>query len=583
MSNVNFYELLENPYFVLLEKGFLGRRAVFTNPLQTFTTNKLEEVKEILAQAENSQKLGFYVVGYVSYEAGYSFYNFEPMSYDFPLVWFGVFEKPIFIEEAKLKEKPQYLFQLKSKMKERDYISNIFWIKKKLQEGEIYQLNFTFPVNLEFFGNIYEVYEYLRSKQDVIFGAYIKEKDREFLSFSPELFFSREKNKIFTKPMKGTISRGNNKKQDEKNLQILKNSGKDKSENLMITDLLRNDLGKIAKIGTVQVEELFEIETYETLFQMTSSISAVLEYKDLLSVFSSLFPCGSITGAPKFRSMQLIQSLEKFPRKLYTGSLGVLKPNDTAVFNIAIRTIEISKNKAKVGLGGGITWESNHQAEYKEAILKGKFLLENLENFTLFESILFKNGIFYFLDFHLKRMSLSAQKLNISFHISECLDFLKSESLKKDFKQKYKVRLKLYNKGNFTAEFSLLEKQSETVKICLSPKKVFSEELSLYYKTSIRQIYDMELVKAQKNGYDEVIFENEKSEITEGSISNIFILQNGIYWTPPVSCGLLNGVYRQKLLKRKIFKEKVFSWLDVVKAEKVFICNSVRGIRKVIK
>ena len=158
------------------------------------------------------------MVGYLSYEAGYCFYDFDDRNYDFPLVWFGVFEQPIFIEEQKFTQKPQYLFQFKSQIHKEDYISKISFIKKKLQEGEIYQLNFTFPVNLEFYGNVYEVYEYLRSKQNVIFGAYIKKKDREFLSFSPELFFSQEQNKISTKPMKGTILKGNSKQENEKKL-----------------------------------------------------------------------------------------------------------------------------------------------------------------------------------------------------------------------------------------------------------------------------------------------------------------------------------------------------------------------------
>ena len=367
----------------------------------------------------------------------------------------------------------------------------------------------------------------------------------------------------------------------KKNLQILQNSAKDKAENLMITDLLRNDLGKIAKIGTVKVEKLFEIESYETLFQMTSSISAILEDKNLLSLFDSLFPCGSITGAPKLSSMQIIQKLEKEPRKLYTGSIGVLKPNDSSVFNVAIRTIEIAQNKAKISVGGGITWDSNPDAEYREALLKGKFLLQNLQNFYLFETILLQNGLFYFLVLHLTRMSQAAQKFQFLFHRQKCLNFLQSKITKKNLKQKYKVQLRLYKKGQITTEFFVLEEQLKTVKICLSPQKVSSENISLYYKTSIRQLYDRELIRAQRNGYDEIIFANEKSEITEGAISNIFILQNGIYWTPPVKCGLLNGIYRQKLLRKKYFKEKVFSWLDVVQAEKVFICNSVRGIRKV--
>ena len=576
---MNFYEYLKNDSFILLEKGFLGKRVIFVNPIDIIYTHELKEVYNVLEKAYEAQKNSYYVVGYVTYEASFCFYSsFSKAKYDFPLIWFGIYKKPIEISDNIEKKDISYYFKQTYCYSQNKYFENIEKIKAKLEEGEIYQLNFTFPLEFDFWGNGYEIYEIIREKQKVNFGAYIKQNNTEYLCFSPELFFNKDKNKIICKPMKGTISRGKNQKEDIKNLEKLKKSLKDRAENLMITDLIRNDLGKIAKIGSVKVENLFEIEKYKTVFQMTSTISAILEEDNFISLLSSLFPCGSITGAPKIRSMQFIKKFEQNNRCLYTGSIGVLKPKKSAIFNIAIRTITIKEKKATLNLGSGIVWNSKKETEYEESLLKGKFFLDNLKHFFIFESIIIKNNKCYFLEEHINRMKQTAKFFDFPFNKKYILK--KINSYIKD--NNLKIKVILNKNGKVNIETNKINIDNKKVKLYLSNKKVNSKDIMLKYKTSIRKLYDLEYKKALNNGYDEVIFENEKSQITEGAISNIFILKNNTYYTPPLECGVLNGIFRKKLLERQIFQEKIILSQDIKEADKIFICNSVRGIRKAV-
>jgi para-aminobenzoate synthetase/4-amino-4-deoxychorismate lyase len=388
--------------------------------------------------------------------------------------------------------------------------------------------------------------------------------------------------------MKGTFKRGKDIKEDQKNILKLKSSLKDRSENLMIVDLLRNDFGRISEAGSVKTQELFKVEKYETLLQMISIIKAKLK-KDisLNQLLKSVFPCGSVTGAPKIRAMQIIRDLEKEPRGIYTGSIGYLTPNKNAVFNVAIRTLvlDAAKKKAEMGIGSGIVYDSEAENEFQECLLKADFTKKTFSGFKLIETLLVKkNKKVYLLGYHLKRLNNSLKYFDFCYNEGVIKDKLQRYLKKLDNSKIYKLRLLHSKNGSLIIRHSPLEKNpAKNLKVAISKKRVNSSEVFLYHKTTNRALYDAEYKKAVNKGLAEIIFLNEYDQVTEGAISNIIIKKKNYYYTPPISCGLLNGVYRQYLINKNNFflEEKIIYKKDLLKADKVFICNSLRGLREV--
>jgi len=484
---------------------------------------------------------------------------------------------------------------------ERSYLSDISKIKDYIKMGETYQVNYTFKYKFSFHGCSYRMFFDLSRKQSVPYAALIGFDNKKILSLSPELFFRRKTNILGVKPMKGTIGRGKNILEDYRKGKQLENSAKNRAENVMIVDMLRNDLGKISKTGSVKTTRLFETEKYQTLYQMTSTIKSKLYKNSWYDIFKSIFPSGSVTGAPKIRTIQIINQLEKAPRNVYTGSIGYISPEGEAAFNVAIRTILLdeNKNEGELGIGSGITISSNAKAEFNECRLKADFFIKKYVDFELIETLLWRKGQFFLLDMHLKRLKDSANYFNYRYardHILKSL-IIYAGAFNKD--KCYRVRL-LLNKdgeaklergqvpgGHFTA--TPVQNTSEVSPRDLSPVVTFSKRITdssnifLYHKTTNRKIYDGEYLKYKKIGFVDVIFLNVKGEVTEGAISNIIVKTGKKYYTPPVKSGLLNGVYRQYLLNSQIFplKEKVLYKQDIINAEKLFICNSVRGLVEV--
>ncbi|EMS89081.1 aminodeoxychorismate synthase component I [Leptospira noguchii] len=576
--------LFSDQPFMIFDEGFhpFGK-IIFRNPIKTIEVYHFDTLLTSLNEINAYIKQGYYVAGFISYEAGYFFSNMNWKENDtvLPLLYFAVFQNPEKFSEIETGPSQNYGFYISSIPNRKMYFENLDTIRTKLYQGEIYQINYTDKIFFDFEGDILSFYKALSERQPVPYGSWIRTYNWDILSFSPELFFEKKEKTLITKPMKGTYPRGKSTKEDKKNAQALINSEKEKAENLMITDLMRNDLGKISKKGSVQVQNLFSVEKYKTIFQMTSTIQSELsdsiEWKD---IFKELFPGGSITGAPKLRAMQLIRELEK-PRGIYTGAIGVIQPNQNAVFSIGIRTLELKKGKGNIGIGSGITWDSDPEKEWFEILEKAKFFTEASNKFSLFETILYKNGIFYFQKEHLQRIKNSAKKFGFPFSEQEWISCLKKVSTNCPSSGSYRVKISLNSFGKFTYEFQILENFQKKGTLVVCNVLIDSSSEFRKHKTNLREIYDREGKRSREAGHLDILFLNEKKEITEGSISNIFVKIRDSYFTPPTSSGLLPGIFRNRLLKRKGFYEKTFSLDDLFRSDSVFLCNSLRGILRV--
>ena len=572
---------------------------IFTNPVDIISCCRPSEIKEVFEQIEGYSKNDYYAAGFFSYEMGYAFENLykTKKSYKFPLLWLGIFKSVIVFDHhlnkfldnnypplKKTKQQSKYqINNLKLNVSQKSYLNSIKKIKELIRQGDTYEVNYTMKYKFDFKGSPYQLYRDLRNRQSVSYSAFIKTEDFKILSFSPELFFRKKERNIQTRPMKGTIGRGRNLREDALNKNRLKQDEKNRAENLMIVDLFRNDLGRVSETNSVKTKDIFCVEKYETLFQMTSTIKSVLK-KDtgLYELFKTVFPSGSISGAPKIRTMQIIKEIEKEERMVYTGAIGLFKPDAEAVFNIAIRSILLREEKGEMGVGGGIVYDSEPQKEYEECKLKANFLTKPQKEFQLIETMLWSKN-FFLLDSHLKRLKESAEYFDFCYDENYVQKTLMQ--IKKRFNPNfsYRVRLLLFKNGDVSITYRRQKKKSALRQIiAISEQKTNSKDNFLYHKTTQRQLYDSEYKKYKKLGCYDVLFRNKKNELTEGAISNIFIKTKRKYYTPPLSCGLLNGVYRKYLLdKKKDVQEKVLTLKDIQNAEEIYLTNSVRGMVKV--
>jgi para-aminobenzoate synthetase/4-amino-4-deoxychorismate lyase len=421
----------------------------------------------------------------------------------------------------------------------------------------------------------------LAQSQGYGYPAYINTGEYEICSASPELFFSIDGERIVTRPMKGTARRGRLVQQDREMAGWLQNSEKNRAENLMIVDMIRNDLGKIAKTGSVRVDRLFDIEKYPTLWQMTSSVSAQ-SAATITEIIAALFPCASITGAPKANTMKIISELESTPRNVYTGSIGYIGPNRKAQFNVAIRTVLIDRKHsvAEYGVGGGIVWDSGKADEYEECKVKARVLSDSRPYFSLLETMLWtpQNG-YLLLDEHMQRITDSANYFDYAFDIGLVQARLK-ELVTGSGKHTYKVRLLVGHNGDISLQKEPLN-ASPSGKVCISlaAEPVQSDNIFLYHKTTNRKLYDhaRSLLRMK---CEDVLLWNERGEITETTIANVVVQIDGTLYTPPVTCGLLPGTFRHSLIQQGKIQEKVITISMLRECEKIFLVNSVRQWRE---
>lgn len=575
---------------------------IFTNPHDIIACYEANKLDESLSLIEYHVKSNNYMAGFISFEAGFCFEEIKEKELDsFPLLWFGVYKSPIVFDHKKAvfygsdnlqKEFESYdehngqsyvIKDIKSSIEKDEYIRDINYVREAISNGDTYQVNYTFKTKFQFDGSTEKLFYDLCTKQSVSYSALIRFNNWDILSLSPELFFKRNKDRLIVKPMKGTIRRGVNNADDAVKSCELYNSAKNRAENVMIVDLLRNDIGKISKIGSVKVNKLYEIEKYETLFQMTSTVESQLKHGiDWVKLIKSIFPSGSVTGAPKINTMRIIDKLEKEPRGIYTGSIGYISPNDCGIFNVAIRTVVINKAKkcGEMGIGSGIVYDSNAEAEFDECLLKANFLTSRYIDFQLIETILLQDGKYYLLDLHLRRLKESSEYFGFQYDEEKIIETLNNNCSK----GKYRVRLLLSKNGKITVTKSKLDDIGSDSKIVtFSNIRTDPSNVFYYHKTTNRNLYDQELKKAREKGYFDILFVNDNDEVTEGAISNIVIKDEDIYYTPPVKSGLLNGVFRQHLFEGDFpIVEKVLKKEDILNAKKIYLINSVRGMIEVI-
>ena len=538
---------------------------LFKNPFKTIKAFNSDEFRQAFYEMEQLSKK-YYLAGYIRYEAKDVFAGKNIVN-DFPLLYFEVFEN---YEEFN----PEYpsLISLNTRrdLVYSEYENAISEIKEEIACGNTYEVNYTYDWKVDFEGDEFELFNSLLSRQKTPYNAFIKNDYDSVLSFSPELFFKLKNGHILTKPMKGTVERGKDYEKDRENIEFLRNDIKNRAENVMIVDLLRNDLGRIAKTGSVNVSELFAIETHKTLHQMTSQIEAELEEGvTLFDVFKALFPCGSITGAPKVSTMKIIERVEKGLRDIYCGAIGVISPEET-VFSVPIRILQ-KKNfetSYRCRVGGAVVWDSGTKEEWDESFTKAKFLSDD---FKLVETVKVQNKSLFLGEEHLKRLKNSAEILGFNFN--EDLYNLEPE-------RDGILRILLSRDGTFETEYKKLER-TPVYKIKFSEITVNSRNDFLKHKTTFKPYYEEVYGKISAGEvYDELFF-NERGELTEGARTNVLLEIGGKFYTPPIECGLLNGVLRQNLIDSGVCSEKILYKNDVLNAENIYCINSVRGIKRV--
>ncbi|TGK03013.1 aminodeoxychorismate synthase component I [Leptospira langatensis] len=603
-------DLRNNPDrpFIFLGSGFSSEGIpIIAEPNEILTTNRRSEVRKILLEIQDRIAKGNFAAGWISYEVGELFLNedYENGS-EFrsePLLWFGVFQKYHKVKAEELiswEEKFQdrgYFAALDPSLEQKEYKEAIRKIQDYLYKGEVYQVNYTFPLRIRQEGSLEKLFFDLRKKQSVPYEAWIRTGNsivgghRDILSFSPELFWERKGNEIRTVPMKGTRARGKDSIEDEKLREELFESAKDRAENLMITDLLRNDLGRISELGSVQVSKLFSVEEYSTVFQMTSEVRSLLPKEiNWMRILESLFPGGSITGAPKKRAVEIIRELEK-ERGVYTGGIFFLSPEKETV-SIAIRTLEFletspGRRTGRMGIGSGITIGSDAEIEWKECWSKAKFLKDPIEaknSFYIFTTMLCKRGTIFFLKDHKERMRSSASQLGFEWKESEwelSVQTILEQNRSKKGKAS-RIRIQLFGDGTIRTEISEFVKGPKQGNILFSKTQLDRSDPFLYHKTNIRETYSFEYEKALAKGYLDVIYSNQEGQITEGAIHSIFFFLDGEWITPALDQGLLPGVARKRWIQKLHAREGTVLKKDLELAEKILLVNSIRGARRVL-
>ncbi|VTS39938.1 para-aminobenzoate synthetase componentI/4-amino-4-deoxychorismate lyase [Streptococcus pseudoporcinus] len=555
----------------------LGQRYLFENPLLELIAEELDQVGSVIKQVQYYQQLGYYVVGYLSYEAA-SFFDKALQTHDTRLgkEYFAYFtvHKECQMEDFRLDydnlDLPNGWISATQK---KAYQKAIEIIHSNMRQGNTYQVNYTIQLTQELdLAKSLAIYNKLLVEQAAGYNAYIAHDDFAVISASPELFFKQEGNTLTTKPMKGTTKRGVNSWCDQKEHDWLQADGKNRSENMMIVDLLRNDMGKICQTGSIRVDKLCELEKYSTVWQMTSTVRGELKPNcDLMAILTALFPCGSITGAPKVSTMAIIKALEPKPRGVYCGSIGLCLPDGRRIFNVPIRTLQLTDNQATYGVGGGITWQSKWEEEFEEVHQKTAILYRHKQVFDLRTTAKVEQKKIILFDHHLNRLKEAATYFAYPYDELTLRKRLKSYLEKKD-EASYRLTVSLSKNGDINLSDHLLEPLPLTflnAQLTLQDKDVVNSAFT-YFKTSYRP-------HITPKPYEQVFY-NQEGQLLETSIGNLFVQLGQILYTPPVAAGILPGLFRQELLATGQAQEKWLTLTDLKSATAIFGGNAVRGL-----
>ena len=550
-------------------------------PVATHTATRLGDVRQVLQAAEAAAAAGRWAVVMVAYDAAPAF---EPAMTvrrgrdRFPLAWAAEYDELQPDQRRPLKPVPTQLFE--PLVPATTFCEQVRKVQNHIAAGDTYQVNLTFPMECQAPADLHAWFDRLQDAQQARYPACFNLEGFDVLCLSPELFFEIDGSTIRTRPMKGTIQRGRWQQEDEAFARALVTSPKAQAENVMIVDLLRNDTGRIAAAGTVKVRSLFDVERYPTLWQMTSTVEGTLPARvPLTEIFSALFPCGSVTGAPKISTVRIISDTEEAPRGLYTGTVGLLRPDGNVTFNVAIRTIVIDRSTgiARMGVGAGITADSVPEDEYEECLLKGAFAsaaATEQSRFDLFETMRLEAGSPVRLERHLQRLGASARYFGFRWDEAAIRASI-NKTIALHREGTWRLRVSLDRFGHATAAATAHEDTNRPWQVAFSSVAVDERDPFLFNKTTRRDVYDT--ARRARPDVDDVLLCNSRGELTESTIANVVVEIDGERHTPPVDCGLLAGTLRAELLDAGDIRERVITRGEVMRAPRIWLINSLRG------
>ena len=586
--------------FVLLDNnsGAGPPSLLFANPVDIVAAETPEEVPAALDRLDRAVESGLCAAGFFAYELGYvlepKLSSLMPENRNVPLIWLGLYKAPASMTSRQVEHwlathtrSGSYHFtDVTLAWDDAAYQERFAQAQEMIRAGDIYQLNLTFKARFRLSGSPLTFFLDLRQKQRVAYGGIVDTGKVTVLSASPELFIEQEGRTVATRPMKGTAPRAGTPEADALARRQLAEDVKQRAENLMIVDLMRNDIGRIAEIGSVSVTDLFTVETFQTLHQMTSGVRATLkEGVGMADLLKGIFPPGSVTGAPKIRAMELIRALETEPRGVYCGAVGHISPKGRALFNVAIRTAVVFRDAAgEMGIGSGVVFDSAGPKEYAECLLEMKFLTDPVKRFDLIETMLYDPaGGFALLERHIDRLKTSARYF--AFACDEGAVRRALADAVEGKAERSRVRLLLSESGAVTVTTTPLPPPDPdaVMRLAVSDTRLNSADIFLFHKTTRRELYDTEWQHyAERLGADEVVYLNERGELAEGSRTTIFLERGGRLLTPAIASGLLPGTLRAELLAEGRAVEAVLTLEDLKSADAVYLGNSVRGLVRAV-
>ncbi len=555
-----------------------GQTLFFARPQRVLQVSDGAEMPGRLRELDEALKAGQWVAGYVTYEGGCALLGVEGASQDGPLAWFGVYDAPAVAEpaaQAPSETARRFPLCLEMEMSRDEYLQRVRRVQEWLAEGQSYQMNLTTAVGCGWRGDLLELYDALAVAQPSAYSALLHTAEEHWvLSFSPEMLFRMEADgRLLARPMKGTAPA-------DAGAGWLAGDEKNRAEHVMIVDLLRNDVGRVCEAGSVQVEGMFAVEQHRTVQQMTSTVSGRLRAgTGLGAVLQALLPAGSMTGAPKRRTVELLREVEKDARGVYSGAIGFAAPDGTAAFSVPIRTLTVAGERLRMGVGGGVVADSTPEDELSECWLKTRFLAGVGEPFSVVETMQWDGTRFLFLAEHMERLGPSAERLGYPFDRNAIEARL--HTFAKGLGRPRRVRLKLGPDGSLELEDSELMLWQEPVAMGFAEAPVWSGDTFLGHKTTFRPVYDSELARAQAEGFQDVLFTNERGELMEGAISSVVLLIDGRWVTPSLQANILPGVARGILLRNGEAIEEVLVEADLERAEAMVMVNGVRGVAQV--
>ena len=554
----------------------LGLRHLFTKPIKELKTRNLDQVEALLREVEAYQEAGFYAVGYISYEAAPAFekklaVHPAPLMGEY-LLYFTIHQEVETLPFPEDYEAVDLPANWKEEVEAPAYQEAIKIIHHHIRQGDTYQVNYTVQLSQELEVDPLAIYNRLVVEQKAHYNAFIQHDDVSILSISPELFFEQDDRLLTTRPMKGTTRRGLTNQEDLQEAAWLEADPKNRAENMMIVDLLRNDMNRISEIGSEHVTHLCQVEQYSTVWQMTSTIESRLRAEiDLIQTFRALFPCGSITGAPKISTMEIIQKTEKSPRGVYCGTIGILLPKGKRIFNVAIRTLQMQGTKAIYGVGGGITWDSKWEGEYQETKQKSAVLYRQEPRFELLTTGRIHQGELTFLEQHLTRLREASRYFAYPYNEPKLLNKLQEQLAHVDPSLDYRCRIALQRNGTIQLTITeLTDLPASYLQAQLTEQKLDLATPFTYFKTSQRNHL------ATK--HHEQIFYLPDGSLLETKIGNLVLEIKGKLYTPPAYLPLLDGIYRRHLLETQQVEEKLLTLNDLKTADRIYACNALRGL-----